>query len=230
MKKKKKKAGASARGDFKVKEFECEFFNFCLGLFKVAPQPGDGRREFGAKRARVCAVLSRSAVRACVLRQPREDTSRPHPHPSAALTHAAIRVPVAPRPEQSSPQRKGGRRPAFGDPGRRGRAVTEGNRGFPSLRRGREEDPGAGNGLDECVISVENSTFFSHEPICSAATMQRLTPGCVCPSRRDTRTTPPGPHLLFPPKLRRRRKEEGGCDGQRSERASVSCLWFCLRL
>lgn len=107
------------------------------------------------------------------------------------------------------PTEKEGRRPAFGDPGRRGRVVTEGNRGFPSLRRGREEDPGAGNGLDECVISVENSTFLSHEPICSAATMQRLTPGCVCPSRRDTRTAPPGPHLLFPPKLRRRRKGGG---------------------
>lgn len=48
MKKKKKEgAGASARGDFKVKEFECEFFNFCLGLFKVAPQPGDERLSFG---------------------------------------------------------------------------------------------------------------------------------------------------------------------------------------
>ena len=30
--------GALARGDFKVKVFECEFLNFCLGLFKVAPQ------------------------------------------------------------------------------------------------------------------------------------------------------------------------------------------------
>lgn len=39
-KKKKEGAGASARGDFKVKVFECEFFNFCLGLFKVAPEPG----------------------------------------------------------------------------------------------------------------------------------------------------------------------------------------------
>lgn len=37
---KKEGAGALARGDFKVKVFECEFLNFCLGLFKVAPQLG----------------------------------------------------------------------------------------------------------------------------------------------------------------------------------------------
>lgn len=36
--KKKKGAGALARGTFKVKVFECEFLNFSLGLFKVAPQ------------------------------------------------------------------------------------------------------------------------------------------------------------------------------------------------
>lgn len=35
---KKEGAEALAKGDFKVKVFECEFLNFCLGLFKVAPQ------------------------------------------------------------------------------------------------------------------------------------------------------------------------------------------------
>lgn len=34
---KKEGADALARGDFKVKVFECDFLNFCLGLFKVAP-------------------------------------------------------------------------------------------------------------------------------------------------------------------------------------------------
>lgn len=74
---KKEGAGASARGDFKVKEFECEFFYFCLGLFKVAPQPVYERLEFGTTRTCVLSFLTQLYARARVLHQPRKDTSQP---------------------------------------------------------------------------------------------------------------------------------------------------------
>lgn len=133
----------------------------------------------------------------------------------------------------------------------RGRGAGEGDRGFPLLICScREEDPGAGNRLDECVIPVENSGCHGqHSSLIRESGLQPHYSACLITAyvhvyqtdtvRTHTHTSAHTPSRCSPPVIlarfwpthshnQRKKIVKRKCIEKRVKGlgTSVSCLWF----